>query len=162
MGLPTVNQFYDIPPEFSLNQYDYHDRALYSMWKHFIDFCIKTNKPEWMMNECGISTFAEQTYVDSPFSMEMTPHQAIEEDSKTIVNKFIPKIKRLPIFVNLSTMNDDNKMKQQKIIPDAFQFHDNKSFSNLSPRTIHFEDSFDPEEYLPRDLDSIFFSDQFP
>jgi hypothetical protein len=164
-----VNQFYDIPPEFGLNQYDYHDRAIYSMWRHFVDLCLKTNKPEnmWLMHENDtFNSYAEQTYMDSPFASEisLSSHQATsaEDDQKSSVNKFMPKVKRLPIFIELATIKEETK--PQKIVPEAFNLYDGKYLGNPSPRTIRFEDTFSfiPEQYIPRDLDSIFFSDQFP
>jgi hypothetical protein len=38
-GLPDVNQMYVIPDSFSLAHSSMHNKAIYSLWAHFAEFC---------------------------------------------------------------------------------------------------------------------------
>lgn len=43
-GLPDSNQVYKIPPNFAcIPESSHHDRAIYSMWSHFVEKCRSTD-----------------------------------------------------------------------------------------------------------------------
>jgi hypothetical protein len=82
-GLPTANQMYVIPEAFKSNPSNYHNRGLYSMWAHFVEFCIHN------------SIFYNKKYRDissEPFFLVSAYRE----------NPHIPNAKRLDIFVRLS------------------------------------------------------------
>lgn len=75
-GQPIVVQCYNVPfPKY--DQYHRHDSALYSLWNHFIEFCMK--------------------------DAEDNRHSVITND--TFMNPFIQK-RRLPVFIALAHSND--------------------------------------------------------
>ena len=44
-GQPHVIQTYSVPAP-QMDQYQAHDRAVYSMWMHFVDFCVANQVPK--------------------------------------------------------------------------------------------------------------------
>jgi hypothetical protein len=94
-GLPDANQMYLIPDSFAAStprlslslslggkRSYFHDRAVYSLWTHFIDFCCRTN---------GIPLSAA---VQTP---------KIDPTINSPRNAFIPSMRRLRVFVKLAT-----------------------------------------------------------
>ena len=108
LGLPSVNQPYEIPIEFGERVNDYHDRAIFSIWAHFVAFCYKINhdknSPDLWDQSCS--------YVDSPHSkVSMMSPSKIDldyDDPTSMKNKYLRESKRLRIFVALSSSQYNN------------------------------------------------------
>lgn len=100
MGLPDVHQSYQIPSHFCHPMADVHNKAIFSIWGHFVDFCMKSS---W--ENCPKQFYKRDSYD--------------EEDCLCTANKYLPESKRLDVFVTLSCgMN----------ILNCWDFHEN--FSN--------------------------------
>lgn len=82
-GLPSANQLYVIPEAFKANPNNFHNRGLYSMWAHFVEFCVHN------------SVFFTKKYRDlttEPFFQTSAYRE----------NPHVPGAKRLDTFVQLS------------------------------------------------------------
>lgn len=45
-GLPDSNQEYNIPESFKYHYSNYHNKGVYSLWNHFVEFCAENKKLE--------------------------------------------------------------------------------------------------------------------
>lgn len=43
-GLPDANQRYVIPESFSSSTCSFHNRGLYSLWNHFVEYCVHNSR----------------------------------------------------------------------------------------------------------------------
>jgi hypothetical protein len=68
--------------QFGAKRSYYHDRAVYSLWTHFVDYCAR-------INAVPIPAVLHQPQIDPNVN-----------DSR---NAFIPTMPRLPVFVKLAT-----------------------------------------------------------
>lgn len=82
-GLPSANQMYVIPEAFKTNPTNFHNRGLYSIWAHFVEFCVHN------------AIFYIKKYRDltsEPFFQTCAYRE----------NPHVPGAKRLDTFVQLS------------------------------------------------------------
>lgn len=82
-GLPSANQMYVIPDAFKTNPTNFHNRGLYSIWAHFVEFCVHN------------AIFYTKKYRDltsEPFFQTCAYRE----------NPHVPGAKRLDTFVQLS------------------------------------------------------------
>lgn len=89
-GLPTANQMYIIPEPFKMNPHNFHNRGLYSVWAHFVEFCIHNN------------VLVSKRFADirtEPF-FEMSNYRE---------NPHVPQAKRLPVFIHLSMTKPERR-----------------------------------------------------
>lgn len=89
-GLPTANQMYIIPESFKMNPHNFHNRGLYSVWAHFVEFCIHNN------------VLVSKQFADirtEPF-FEMSNYRE---------NPHVPQGKRLPVFIHLSMTKPERR-----------------------------------------------------
>lgn len=82
-GLPSVNQMYIIPEQFKFNPHNFHNRGLYSVWAHFVEYCIHNN----------VLTAKRFTDVSAEPFFEMSNYRD---------NPHVPQAKRLAVFLHLS------------------------------------------------------------
>lgn len=79
-GQPHVIQTYSVPAPL-MDQYQAHDRAVYSMWMHFVDFCVANQVPK------PVGPGAVSACFSAPNSL---------------LNRYTNR-RRLPIFLKLSS-----------------------------------------------------------
>eukprot|EP01031_Cornospumella_fuschlensis_P027840 gene27840-33621_t len=82
-GLPSANQMYMIPEAFKTNPSNFHNRGLYSLWMHFVEFCVHN------------SVFYTKRYRDITSEPFFTTSAYVE-------NVHVVGAKRLRVFVQLS------------------------------------------------------------
>jgi hypothetical protein len=82
-GLPTANQMYVIPDAFKSQPGNFHNRGLFSLWAHFVEFCIHN------------SIFYTKKYRD-------VTSEPFFQVSAYRENPHVPGAKRLEAFVRLS------------------------------------------------------------
>jgi hypothetical protein len=82
-GLPTANQMYVIPDAFRINQSNFHNRGLYSLWAHFVEFCLHNSV---------FYTKKLRDITSEPF-FQLSAYRE---------NPHIPGAKRLEVFIQLS------------------------------------------------------------
>ena len=111
-GLPITGQNYSIPGAFSTNG-TYHDRAMYSLWEHFVDLCSKSNcssknncslnfKQALFSNEARLPLLPIEINSNHPRVMKT----GFEEDQSNRKNKYLPRRHRLEVFVDLASRNE--------------------------------------------------------
>lgn len=88
-GLPTTNQLYQIPESFKLNPSNFHNRGIYSIWTHFIEFCMHINKQQFKEKDHRLVNVEEDNSI-------------FEKNRNSKENAHIPGANRLKIFVDLS------------------------------------------------------------
>lgn len=90
-GLPDANQRYIIPESFASAFSSFHNRGLYSVWNHFVEFCVNNNRIQ-----------AENKL------MEM---DAFFQVSDYLGNRHIFGTYRLKIFVHLSMTRERDALQ---------------------------------------------------
>ena len=92
-GLPSCDQPYEVPTSFSEVQKDgnsFHNRALFSLWNHFVDYIVSVNLDQVQVQQ-----------------------QSASEEKQT-ANKHLTSTSRLPIFVNLASF-DNLKLSSKRV-----------------------------------------------
>jgi hypothetical protein len=111
LGLPSVNQPYEIPIEFGERVNDYHDRAIFSIWAHFVSYCYKINHDK----SSSPDHWDQSSYVDSPYSktslVSPSKNDMDNDDPTSMKNKHVRGAKRLRTFVALSS-SQNNSVQQ--------------------------------------------------
>lgn len=90
-GQPHVIQAYSVPQPQN-DQYQDHDRAVFSMWMHFVDSCLANQ--------------------DSKSGASMS---ACYSAPNTLLNRYT-NMKRLPVFLSLSRYESLNRKQSQQLV----------------------------------------------
>lgn len=94
-GLPTANQIYMIPEAFKVNPANFHNRGLYSLWAHFVEFCIHNNiyysgKQRDLSSEAffQISGYKENPHISGAKRLDVLIHlslgKSIQSERRTV------------------------------------------------------------------------------
>lgn len=127
-GLPVTGQNYSIPGAFSTNS-TYHDRAMFSMWEHFLDVCGSISNNNKLDNGSNFRGFGNDfrsyandsmNFKQALFKMNAASRSEFREPLRNITNeapfkkakddiyvnceenRHLPKRNRLPVFVELA------------------------------------------------------------
>lgn len=128
-GLPTANQMYIIPEAFKLNPLNYHNRGLYSLWAHFVEFCVHNS--HYLARRFGdISS--------EPF-FQISSYQE---------NPHVPGAKRLDIFITLSmgrSYSSEKKLLLTSVVdratPSSQVSKIEKKYGTLGNQTVEHQDT---------------------
>lgn len=130
-GLPTANQMYLIPEAFKMHPSNFHNRGLYSLWAHFVEFCIHN------------SVFYSKKYRD-------VTSEPFFQVSAYRENPHIPGAKRLDVFVRLSMgksfqLSTPSKVSSREPVMNALVEKQKNSLRRTWPEVAL-------EEHLPLEL----------
>ena len=93
----------------------YHDRSLYSIWNHFIDFLADEAGDRGYYLEEFEGRRIRSIQLDPEPEPEPEPEQEQEQEQK---NQYIPGTPRLPIFISLaSSLSPPSHSPQKRSVP---------------------------------------------
>lgn len=99
-GLPDANQRYVIPESFASIHASFHNRGLYSVWNHFVEFCAHNNRLEIENKPMERDTFFQV--------------------SDYTGNRHIFGTYRLSVFVHLSVVLEERYRAKQRQMETSF------------------------------------------
>eukprot|EP01032_Pedospumella_encystans_P013942 gene13942-16030_t len=82
-GLPDPNQRYVIPESFASIHASFHNRGLYSVWNHFVEFCAHNsrieaeNKPMERDNFFQVSDYAGNRHIYGTYRLSVFVHLSV-------------------------------------------------------------------------------------
>eukprot|EP00602_Paraphysomonas_sp_CaronLab_P009589 CAMPEP_0185019194 /NCGR_PEP_ID=MMETSP1103-20130426/1820_1 /TAXON_ID=36769 /ORGANISM="Paraphysomonas bandaiensis, Strain Caron Lab Isolate" /LENGTH=430 /DNA_ID=CAMNT_0027549381 /DNA_START=65 /DNA_END=1357 /DNA_ORIENTATION=- len=100
--------------------------AMYSMWNHFVDFCIDV-AAKVRKRHSKSSGGQKGKSRDTAFTEQPTAY----DDPLSVINKHTGKA-RLPVFVTLASLEDNYKEEYEPVPADAVRRHSNTSVESSS------------------------------
>ena len=99
-GLPDPNQRYVIPESFASLHASFHNRGLYSVWNHFVEFCAHNSRIE-----------AENKPMERDNFFQVSDYAG---------NRHIYGTHRLSVFVHLSVVLEERYKTKQRQLESSF------------------------------------------
>lgn len=143
-----MNQTYDIPEDFAMRPYDVHDRAVYSMWNHFVSYCYLLNNPTQIESYCN-ELSGEFSYLKFESNSKDSQRGRYDHPSSPY-NRFVDGVRRLPIFVDLASSKQSSKISStnnQLKICENDVYQNSRLHFQIQEATVCSQNHYDQSKY---------------